>query len=700
MKKILIVDYDQGSLASLQGVLAGEGYTIVTAADGQAGWDKYNKESPDLVLMEAMLPKVHGFELCQRITSERNSQATVFIMTGVYKDRVYRTEALRTYGASEYFEKPLKMAELLASVQAVLGKPDPKPEEEVEAAETPAPVREIRAEAAPAEPRKRERPRSDDSLFSLPEDLDRMAREIPKMRKPAPAMHEPSVEPRFEALADDLLKSVIVESKTPKASVPKPGNGNGNGNGNGKAEIDQFMASALAGFDLNKEKVKVPKTAPLPPPPVKEAPVPTPPPVAAKEPKPAPAPAPAPPRTPVPEPTIARPAPADMKNTLTPGDPGSDLSPFFKPDKPKPAAPVEKPRVQPVAAPPVPAPTPKPAERAAKPTAPVPGPVRPAPAPPKPEPPRPVPVAQDIVKKDIQPTMSGDIFQGFHETPEKPPAGFPKIVAVGIGVVALAAAGFIFLRPKHRAPAPVVPQETVQALTPSNTPSQPVEEPPAAPVVKPAPAKQKVQPKAKPADPEPAGADAILPNMTAAAAPPLSGGQPASGPGNVETGSPSSQSQAEAQQAKTEEAPPAKTEAEAPQGTAAEAVGGSAAGTESEAPTPIVPPVNEGALVELSSVTEVPKLVKSADPIYPQTAQRLGVGGSITVNALIDEKGNVTDTAILKGIKDDKGLGRAAETAVRKWKFQPARKNGVAVKVWKSFVIAFKAEANPANRTE
>src|SRR5665647_431039 len=85
MKKILVIDYDQSSLASLQGILSKEGYQIVTAADDQSGWDKYNKEQPDLVLMEAMLPKVHGFELCQRITSERNSQATVFIMTGVYK---------------------------------------------------------------------------------------------------------------------------------------------------------------------------------------------------------------------------------------------------------------------------------------------------------------------------------------------------------------------------------------------------------------------------------------------------------------------------------------------------------------------------------------------------------------------------------------------------------------------------------------
>jgi len=700
MKKILIVDYDQSSLASLQGVLAGQGYSVVTAADGQAGWDKYNKESPDLVLMEAMLPKVHGFELCQRITSERNSQATVFIMTGVYKDRVYRTEALRTYGAAEYFEKPLRMAELLASVEAVLGKPVPVPEDDAAAAEpqahAPVREREMRAEAAPAEPRKRERARSDDSMFALPEDLDRMAREIPKMRKLVPAAHEPSVEPRLEALADDLLRSVIVESKTPKASAPKSagGNGNGNGNGNGKAEIDQFLASALAGLELDKEKIKVPKTAPLPPPPapaVKEAPLPTPPLVVAKETKPAPAPAPH--RTPAPEPIIAPPAPADMKNTLTPGDPGSDLSPFFTPEKHKPAAPVEKPKVQPVAAPPVPAPAPKPAkpvEKTAKAAAPAVEHPRPAPAPPKPEPPPPAPRAREIVKKEIQPTMSGDIFQDIHETTTEKRSGFPKIVAVGIGVVALAAAGFLFLRPKHRAPAPVPVQETTQTLTQTNTPVQTVEEAPP-PVAKPAPAKQKVQPKAKPVEPEPSGADAILPNMTAAAAPPLVSGQSSPGPGNGQTGSPSNQAQADAQQAKTEEAPP-------PVNT--EAAQGSDAGAGTAGATPIVPPVNEGDLVELSAVTEPPKLIKSADPVYPQTAQRLGVGGSITVNALIDEKGNVIDTGILKGIKDDKGLGRAAETAVKKWKFQPARKNGVAVKVWKSFVIAFKADANPANRTE
>jgi protein TonB len=110
-----------------------------------------------------------------------------------------------------------------------------------------------------------------------------------------------------------------------------------------------------------------------------------------------------------------------------------------------------------------------------------------------------------------------------------------------------------------------------------------------------------------------------------------------------------------------------------------------------ESAAPANPTVNEGDLVDLASVAEPPRTLKTVDPVYPLSAQRAGVEGSITVNALIDEKGNVIDTGILKGIQDDKGLGKAAEAAVKKWKFQPAKKGGVNVKVWKPFVIVFKA---------
>lgn len=669
IKKILIIDYDQNSLTSLQAVFAGQGYQVVTAADGQTGWDKYNKESPDLVLMEAMLPKVHGFELCQRITSERNTQTTVFIMTGVYKDRVYRTEALRTYGASEYFEKPLKMAELLASVEAVLGKPEPKPAEARAAAEPPAAaVRGARPGAAPAEPRKRERPKSDDSIFSLPDDLDRLSREMPKARKPAPAPahREPSAEARFESLADDLLKTVIVEATAPKTVQPRRTGGNGNGNGNGSgAEIDRFLKSALAGLELEKEKIKVPAKA------------------RPAEPKPAPPP---PPR---PESLFTPAAEKDMKSILTPGDPGSDVSPFFSPEKPRPEAPVERPRFHPASVPPAAPPKP------ARPVPPAAEPARREPV--RPEPVKPAPAPPDTRDREAEAIASAGIFDDIAET--KDGKGFTKLVLVAV-VVAVAAAGFILMRPKSKAPSVENPQPVAQAVVPTTVPSEPVEEAPL-PVVKSAPAKPKPQPKT--VDPGPTGADAILPTGAPA---PLVGTTPGPAGADGRTASASDPAQADPAPAKTEGVAPAATEAKAdqpavtPQSSAAGSGADPGAGTSVPAPKPAAPPVTEGALVELSAVTEPPVLIKSVEPVYPQTAQRLGIGGSITLNALVDEKGNVIDTAILKGIQDDKGLGRAAQNAVRKWKFQPARKDGVAVMVWKPIVVSFKAEANPADKME
>jgi TonB family protein len=712
-KKILIIDYDQSSLASLRTVLSKEGYEIVTAADGQAGWDKYNKESPDLILMEAMLPKVHGFELCQRITSERNSQATVFIMTGVYKDRVYRTEALRTYGASEYFEKPLKMAELLASIEAVIGKPEaaptPRPAEPQPVAEAVAakPVREIKPEPAPIEPKKREKPKSDEDMFSLPADLDRLSRELPKTHKPVPARREPAFDARIESLADELLKTVVVEAAAPKPVQAKPTGGNGNGNGN--ADIDQFLKSALAGFDLDKEKVKAPKPAPPAPPPVEDKPLPAPPTVAPFKPKPAPPVPPTPPVPPVVEKlVIEKPKPAplselsfsssigtDAKNTLTPGDPGSDVSPFFTPGKPKPEAPVEKARTQAPVAPPVthvlPAKPFKPAEKVEKKAAPAPAPepvrrepARPAPV--KPEPVKPEPVRREPDRREAEAIASTNLFDDIGTVKTK--KGFPTLLAVGLGIAAVAAVGFVLLRPKPAPPAEQTQQAAPQTVTQSNVPPQTVEQAPP-PVVKPAPAKQKAQPQTKPANTAnnaQTGADAIIPTDSGSAAlPPI--GLPA-GPGtaNGQTASGTNAAQTDT--------PPVKTESNPQQTTETPAGAAGDAGAATAAPAPLVPQVNEGDLVDLGSVTEPPKLIKSVDPVYPQAAQRIGRGGSITVNALIDEKGNVIDTGIIKGIQDDKGLGRAAQTALKKWKFQPARKNGVAVKVWKSFVIAFKADSN------
>jgi TonB family protein len=704
-KKILVIDYDQNSLAHLQGVLTKEGFQVVTASDGQAGWDKYNKELPDLVLMEAMLPKVHGFELCQRITSERNSQATVFIMTGVYKDRVYRTEALRTYGAAEYFEKPLRMGDLMASICSVLGKPEPRPE-----AAQPA-----KPEAAPAVPRKREKSKSDDDIFSLPPDIDRLSREIPKVdlpkaRKPSAGRRETPADAGLVSLTDELLKSVVIEPGPAKKKAP--GTGGGNGNGHDGVDIDQFLKSALVGLDLEKEKVKVPKTAPLPSPPAEEKPRPTPPPPPPPAPvlKPKPVMAPPPPEPAIERPKFEKPKPAPMQTPvprpeppfpspkpttiLTPGDPGSDISPFFTPTKPKPEAPKETPRVPPTPPPPVfPAAAPKAPKPVEK---------------PKPEPARPEPVRHEAAKPEpmkphpkipeVVPTASGDIFQHReifeHVGEDKPKKGFPVLAAVAVAVAAVAVAAYFVLRPKPAPPVQEKVQAPAQAVETVPPPVTTVEEPPPA-EVKPEPVKPKPKPQAKKSEPAPPVIEGIVPAVVQSGAPSLTPTKPgADGSGRSSAGS-DGPVQIDPPSAKTEEQSPAlKTEASSSQPPAQPAT------TVTETPAdpgpadaPEGPPVQEGDLVELASVTAPPVLVKQVNPVYPSAAQRLGIGGAITINALIDEKGTVIDTGILKGILDDKGLGKAAEAAVRKWKFEPARKNGVAVKVWKSFVINFQPGA-------
>jgi TonB family protein len=231
-------------------------------------------------------------------------------------------------------------------------------------------------------------------------------------------------------------------------------------------------------------------------------------------------------------------------------------------------------------------------------------------------------------------------------------------------------------------------------VTQTNVPAQPVEEVPP-PEVKAEPVKPKPKPQAKKPDAEAAAAEAILLPVSPSVAPPLTETKTNPAISNTQGAAGANAAQAEPPPVKTEvAAPPVKTEENPPQG------GTTAAGSVTDPGAQAATPVNEGDLVDLSAVTEQPKLLKSAEPVYPPTAQRLGIGGSITVNALIDEKGNVIDTGILKGMQDDKGLGKAAENAVKKFKFEPARKNGVAVKVRKSFVIAFKAVKNPASVIE
>jgi TonB family protein len=93
------------------------------------------------------------------------------------------------------------------------------------------------------------------------------------------------------------------------------------------------------------------------------------------------------------------------------------------------------------------------------------------------------------------------------------------------------------------------------------------------------------------------------------------------------------------------------------------------------------PSVNQGDLVELTPEVVPPEPVYKPMPSYPPLAARQRVDGLVILQVLVDENGAVQDVTVLRGVKPDLGLDAAAAKAVRGWRFKPATKNGVRVKV-------------------
>ena len=119
-KKILVVDYDQSSLESLTRILKDLKVQVIQATDGAQAYDLFKEEKPDLVILEAILPKLHGFDLTKKISQESKGTVPVIIITGLYKGPQYKHEAMTNLGASEYLEKPVNPEVLLEAVNRLL----------------------------------------------------------------------------------------------------------------------------------------------------------------------------------------------------------------------------------------------------------------------------------------------------------------------------------------------------------------------------------------------------------------------------------------------------------------------------------------------------------------------------------------------------------------------------------------------------
>jgi TonB family protein len=120
-KRILLVDYDPRSLTHTREVLEGAGFDVSTCGDGLTAIDQFKSLAPDLVLLSAMLPKMHGFEVCSNIRKLPGGDKTpVVIITDVYKGKRYRVDAINKYGATEYIEKPIEDSNLVTILQGLV----------------------------------------------------------------------------------------------------------------------------------------------------------------------------------------------------------------------------------------------------------------------------------------------------------------------------------------------------------------------------------------------------------------------------------------------------------------------------------------------------------------------------------------------------------------------------------------------------
>jgi TonB family protein len=648
-RKILIVDFDEDSLAALSNLVNEEGYQAVTASDGLSAYEKYKSDDFDLVLLEPMLPKLHGFELCKKITQDPFKKTPIIVVTGIYREPSCKMEALQVYGASAHFTKPWNKDDLRAKMLQLLARAKENEPPEEETREMPAP------EAAPDKPEKEivPAPKPAPREPKLGRDMDEIEREL---------------QAAVSSVVSPARKKEVKDKKDVKPGVDR--------------EIEAMLKGAIGELGLEEKKKKI--EPPRPPlkvvPPVKLAPeVKRPPEVKlAPEPK----------RPPEPKPTPEVKPPPEVKP-----------APQAEPAKPEPFL---------KAAPPPPRPQPRPEKPVSEEKIPIAKEIRdrfpqqespgnsiprPAARPPLPRAGIPYGIDKTLIEIDKIPLETekapcetdrvpleaepvpfgrGKIFFDEYAEPRKSKSTF-QVVGGLVAVILIATSATFFVLKSKKTNQP--PKEMVSSIQPSlpaefaSRQDEFTDSGVAArePETKPEPKKAAIKPAEQtPTDPVVQLAPALPTEMSS---PQLSIQRPESG----------------ADQALQNPGPARQTETSPLENLVPSPA------PKSKATEPLRTRANKGDLVSIDTVDIGPLLLRRVEPKYPTFALTMGLGGIVTVNALISEDGDVMRTEILKGIKGGGVLETAAEDAIKQWKFRPAQKDGVDVKVWKSFEVNFKA---------
>jgi TonB family protein len=606
-KKILVVDFDEESLISLSNLVFEEGFQAVTAMDGLSGYEKFKAEDFDLVMIEPMLPKLHGFELMKRINQDPVKKTPIIVVTGIYREPSCKMEALQVYGASAYFTKPWNKDELRSKMLNLLVNGQ---EEKVSKPEPPA--------------KKHESTPPPSTKSSPPPPVDEWG-----LLKPQAAPHGPKahrglgdIEKELQAAVSGLagptrkketVKDVFKEKKEAKAGVD--------------GDIEAMLKGAIGGLGLeDKKKKPEPAVRPVPifkPEPRLEK-------LEKKE------------KIPIAKEIRERIPLQDKTGNNIPHP--SARAPIYAEKTPfgidQTLIEIDK--------------IPLEMEKGA------------------PEPVRAIAEKAAPLKKKA--------FFDEYTAPEKKKPPLALIGGVAAAVLIVAGSTFMVLKSKR-------PKETPSQMVSSLQPSLPSEF-----AVRQNEIQAPTASRQNESKPDPKKTLSKTPEQmnTSEVTNQIQPALPAENPPvGLEIQSPPN-SEAAGQTA--EQVTPPKTENLIPNEAPAQAQ------PQQEKP-PAGEPVEEkpkpGDLLPLDRVDVPPTLIKRVDPKYPLQGFSMGVSGQVTVNALISETGDIVRTEILKGIKGGYGFEKSAETAVRQWKFRPAEKGGIPVRVWKAIDINFKMSQTP-----
>ena len=632
---ILLIDYEPRSIERIRKPLETSGYRVEVATDGVSGMEAFHRLSPDLVLVEAMIPKKHGFEVCQELKrTQHGARTPILITTGVYKGRKYRTQALHIYGCDEYLEKPIPPDLLLTVVSRFLDAQSPVAAKSAadEAADSAAPV------AVAGTSRKGSRTVIVGEDLTEEEIMAKLNAILPESEGAASA-HEPPKSPFAGADLDPLDGADAPRGDNPFAQM--------------QAELSNELSSLSAALDLETPPVFEPASGPVAMPSDHAAPL------ELLETLPAPSETATLPVAEAPGQVVHFDSKRGKKKKSKHGrdaaqtksaspevhdDPASPIAIDLAPTA-VPAGPVEVDR--------------KVAAARKKPAAEI----QAAPAK------RTIPLWIWIIA--LVGTLIG-VYFGFFYGSER---GFSRTAA------------------DHQAPvAASIPPANIAPTVTSAPP--PVD--PAPPVTHPA-ASQEAPPITNPTTSQGSSARTAsepTPVTNPVAAPPPASKAVTAKPEPAPTHPPATHAERASASAANHALPPvqrfetSRAQHEPPHATSAE-TGVPETGVPGAAAPAAANRTAAGSLVPLEAVDTPPVSLSRRLPIYSLQARQLHVHGTVVVKLLINSKGTVDDVVLVYGIAGS-DVNDAAVEAARHWTYRPAVKDGVPVSVWKTESLAFK----------